>query len=92
MQSEAIRHVVIEMQNAAYDRGNVDIWTVYDHPNDFPNSYVARRYEVGSGGFRATKDIVQGELQIVREGFRTCGLTRLRRAHSDDEKIVESWV
>jgi hypothetical protein len=25
------------------------IWTVYDHPRDFPNSYVARKFSTRPG-------------------------------------------
>lgn len=32
--------------------GVLSIWTVYDHPLDFPNEYVARRFTVGTSGSR----------------------------------------
>lgn len=75
-------------QSAALKRNVLNIWTVYDHPTDFPNSYVARRFEYD----KATGDIVQGELSIIRESFRRCGLTCLPRDPSDDAKIVECWL
>jgi hypothetical protein len=72
----------------AMARGTLNIWTVYDHPADYPHSYVARRFEYD----KLTDDIVQGELSIIRESFRRCGLTCLPRDPSDDATIVETWL
>lgn len=87
---------IFSAQIEAMASGSLNIWTVYDHPADFPHSYVARRYEVGPGGpdgtGHATGDIVQGELSIIRESFRRCGLTRLPRDPNDDATIVEIWL
>jgi hypothetical protein len=87
-----MQHRILESQRDAHERNVLNIWTVYDHPADFPHSYVARRFEVDEGGSRPTNDIVQGELQIIRESFRYCGLVRLLRAEADDPKIVEAWL
>jgi len=81
-------------QQRARKRGNLSIWTVYSHPKDFPHSYVARRFEVGSGKPEplATADIVQGELSTIRASFACCGLVCLARNEGDDPVIVESWI
>lgn len=83
---------ILERQQDAQARGVLNMWTVYDHPKDFPHSYVARRFEIGGGEPLATPDIVQGELSIIREGFRQCGLTCLTRNEGDDPGIVETWL
>jgi hypothetical protein len=85
---------ILEGQREAATQGTLNMWTVYDHPTDFPHSYVARRFEVGGGkgGPVATTDIVQGELSIIRESFRHCGLTCLDRNEGDDPNIVETWL
>jgi hypothetical protein len=92
-------HTIATAHNEAIKRGVLNIWTVYDHPLDFPHSYVARRFEVGSPkrgegmpATRATDDIIQGELRIIRESFRHCGLTRMPRAEQDEPQIVECWL
>jgi hypothetical protein len=87
-----MQHQISESQRDAWVRNVLNIWTVYDHPAEFPYSYVARRFEVDEGGSRPTDDIVQGELQIIRESFRYCGLVCLLRAEADDPKIVECWL
>ena len=84
---------ILEKQKEAQDRGHLNIWTVYDHPTDFPNSYVARRFEVRAGGSFVTGDIVQSDaLSIIRKSFRQCGMACLTRAESDDPKILECWL
>lgn len=85
-------HQILESQRDAYERNVLNIWTVYDHPADFPHSYVARRFEVDEDGSHVTDDIVQGELQIIRESFRYCGLVCLMRSDDDDPKIMECWL
>lgn len=95
MADDSMFYTVATAHNEAIARGVLSIWTVYDHPADFPNSYVARRFEVGKhsrGIPTVTTDIVQGELQIIRESFRHCGLTCLQRDDSDEPQIIESWL
>jgi hypothetical protein len=83
---------ILDLQAESVKRGALSIWTVYDHPKDFPHSYVARRFEVGVDGAHATTDIVQGELAIIRKSFLTCGLTCLVRNDADEPQILESWI
>jgi hypothetical protein len=99
MTDEPMFHTIATAHNEAIKRGVLNIWTVYDHPLDFPHGYVARRFEVGNNtelgpqiSPRPTRDVIQGELQIIRESFRHCGLTRMPRDEQDDPKIVECWL
>lgn len=80
--------VIMRAQNVAQENGVLNLWTVYDHPSDFPHSYVARRFELD----QPTGDIIQGELQIIRKSFRICGLYCLKRHPADDPKIIETWL
>jgi hypothetical protein len=71
----------------------LSIWTVYDHPRDFPDFFVARRWIAGSHGERPTKDILlSADLTELRNELATQGLTALCRDPSDDPKIVEVWL
>jgi len=68
----------------------LSIWTVYDHPSDYPSSYVARLWfnDQPTGSLIAADD-----LEVVREILLTqMGLTRLERAENDDPTIVEVWL
>jgi hypothetical protein len=80
---------IYQANRAALDRGVLSLWTVFDHPKDFPDTFVARRFEAGNG---PTDDVVSGELALIREAMTRCGLYRLARAPSDDPKIVETWL
>jgi hypothetical protein len=74
----------------------LNMWTVYDHPEDFPHTFVARRWEVGSGtvvSLVMTDDmIIAPELEGIRKVLRLRGLVRLERHPNDDERIVETWI
>jgi hypothetical protein len=84
--------LILQSQAESLKRGTLSMWTVYDHPKDFPHSYVARRFEVNDGGPTPTGDLVQGELSIIRKTFSDCGLVCLTRNPEDDPVIVEVWI
>lgn len=84
---------VIETQAADYRAGKLSIWTVFDHPKDFPHHYVARRFVADKKGPQATeKVIVTLSLDALRLILQSAGLTVMMRAKSDDPRIVESWL
>lgn len=85
---------IIQGQHSAMQRGVLNVWTIYDHPTDFPHSYVARRFETGGGLLDpvATTDIIQGELDALRKSFAICGMVCLTRNVCDDPKIIETWL
>lgn len=67
----------------------LDIWTVYDHPSDWPQFYVARRFVMD----HPTKDIIMCEaLEPLRMELSLMGLTCLARSEQDDPVIVETWL
>jgi len=66
------------------------IWTIYDHPKDFPNCFVARKY------LNATPTgevIVSQKLDDIRSILSSVyGLVVLSRDENDDPVIVETWL
>jgi hypothetical protein len=65
------------------------IWTVYDHPTDFPEVFVARKFV----DEKPTQEIMTDKyLSNLRERLAERGLMLLARDPSDDEKIVETWI
>lgn len=69
------------------------MWTVYDHPADYPDHFVARRFEVDGSGARATSiTIWSSGLGELRAALAGRGLTVLTRSPEDDPKIVETWL
>ena len=74
-------------------RGTLSIWTVYAMPNDYPDDFIARRFEIESDGPRPTYDMIQAhDLDIVRAWLQQRGLTCLTRSPDDDANIVECWL
>lgn len=71
----------------------LSIWTVFDHPADYPDSFVARRFEVHSGGvtFATPEAVFATSLEAVRAKLPP-GLYRMPRQHDDEPQIVESWI
>lgn len=65
------------------------IWTVYDHPLDFPDYFVARRFETD----RPTNDyIADKSLEIIRNWLAYKGLSVLPRSDDDEYHIIECWL
>jgi hypothetical protein len=80
---------VLRMQDNAAQRGALTLWTIYDHPKDYPNGICARRHEVPGG---PTEHMLVGELEQLRDIFRQAHLVCVCRSPNDDCKIVETWI
>lgn len=74
-------------------RGPLRIWTIYDHPSDFPDMFVVRPHDVLPGGI---VEWAEGygcpDIEVLREHMRMMGLTCIPRRPEDDPVIVESWL
>jgi hypothetical protein len=69
------------------------IWTVYDHPRDYPDTYVACLHVVEAGGSRPTDEIIRStDLEALRAEMLRRGLFCSPRQPGDDVKIIESWL
>lgn len=73
----------------------ISLWTVYKQPDDFPNHYVARRFELVAGEVHHTDQvIVAASITAVRrhlEQYRLSG-TVMPRMANDDPNVVETWL
>ena len=67
----------------------IEIWTVYDHPSDFPGKYVARLF---IGDKPTNQVIVTKNINSIRAKLAVKGLTCLHRQENDDPKIMETWL
>lgn len=67
------------------------MWTVYDHPADFPNNFVAREWIIvrGPAGIVITDNVIIGSLERVRERLQAKGLTRISSGHPT---ITKTWI
>lgn len=71
-------------------------WTIYDHPLDYPDYYIARRWAANRDGtvthfptvYRTTS---LSQLRAILQDENP-GLTPVPRFPNDDPKIVEVWI
>jgi hypothetical protein len=66
------------------------IWTVYEHPSDFPDHFVARPFYVGPGLDRGNQVLLAETLDELR-ALLPAGLICMARSENDDPVIVEVW-
>jgi hypothetical protein len=67
----------------------LSLWTIYDHPTDYPDNFVAREFLLD----KPTDNVlIANSLEQLREAFRRAGLCCITRHPSDDAKIVETWL
>jgi hypothetical protein len=69
------------------------LWTIYDHPLDAPQWYVARLHEAHLTESRPLgRWVFDRELARLRCRFEREGLSCIPRDLRDDPSIVESWI
>ncbi len=79
-------------------RNTLDIWTVFDHPKDFPDCFIARKAIVTASneGDGFTDEFVTADtLDEVRAKVQDASkhvLWRMTRHPDDDPVIVECWL
>lgn len=77
----------------------LSIWTLYDHPADFPGEWVARRWVIAKGVYSHTDDMVaDADLNVVRRHVfadlerRGMSPVYLPRSPGDDPVIKGVWL
>jgi hypothetical protein len=70
------------------------LWTIYDHPSDYPNHFVVRRHGIDADFNVPLVDAkckLADSLEEARE-LLPPGLHCLGREPEDDPVIVETWI
>lgn len=67
-------------------------WTIYDRPIDYPASYVARKWVAIHGTVVPTTEMFVGDSVDEVRALLPPGLIQFPRHPSDDAKIVECWL
>lgn len=76
------------MTNSYFERKQLFIWTIYKHPTDYPDKFVARCFNYDRP---TTAFYVADTLEEIRRLIPQ-GLFRLDRDERDDPVIVECWL
>ncbi len=67
-------------------------WVIYDHPRDYPEKFVMRRWKIGAENVLATDEMATADtLDEIRRAVPP-GRYRLPRYRDDDPCIVEVWL
>lgn len=73
----------------AAHKSELGMWCIYDHPRDYPESFVARLFELD----QPTPFVMRArDLETLRERFRAEGLVCISRSESDPANYVEAWL
>ena len=67
---------------------SLELWTVYDHPRDAPEWFLARKYVLDG----PTAVTVRGRTLDDVRSLLPPGLFCLKRHPADDPAIVEVWL
>jgi hypothetical protein len=77
---------------SAASLGQLLIWTIYDHPADYPDWYVARPSIIRpKTAGPLPMHLMAKDLETLR-AMLPDGLARLNRSEGDDPCIIEVWV
>jgi len=69
------------------------MWTVYEHPADYPNLFVARMWLILAGGdtMRTHTVLKAATLEELRRKLPP-GLVCITRSDNDPSHVVETWL
>lgn len=70
----------------------MNIWTIYDHPKDYPDSFVARRSVIGKHETITTTDMFVADTLDELHALLPPGMAWIPRMKMDDPKIVGVWI
>ena len=69
------------------------MWTVYKNPLDYPDKYVARRFEIHRGYVEATAEVIIEDTYLaIRQAMNDKLLVKLARSPGDEPQIMETWI
>jgi hypothetical protein len=87
---------ILKSQQDSLSRVAICLWRVYDHPHDYPDGYIVRKFEVKGGEQAATKETLrtpdEAGLDLLRDAFQQAGLMCMPRREGDDLQFIETWV
>lgn len=70
---------------------HLDIWVVYDRPQDYPGQVVARKWMALQGEVLATSVVITGNTVDDVRAQIPPGLFCQPRDENDDPHIIECW-
>jgi hypothetical protein len=70
------------------------VWSIFDHPLDYPHHVVARRAEIGHGPepLMTNEVLCADTIEPLRDEMMRRGLICVPRDPTDPPFLVESWM
>ena len=69
------------------------MWSIFDKPLDYPQGYIARKFEITKKGVKPTNNVIKNKsLEDIREDFIECCYCCVPRNPEDLPSLVESWM
>lgn len=72
--------------------GALEQWVIYDHPRDYPQGFIARRWEITASCLQATGDSIRAPTLAEVRNRLPRGMCRIPRFAKPDPCIVEVWT
>jgi len=76
----------------SHSERELDLFTIYEHPKDYPRGYIVRRWVARSTGFSEAREAWATETLEDARLIIPDGLFRMEREADDDPTIVETWL
>lgn len=75
------------------EKGNrLEIWTIYDRPDDYPSKFVVRKFDIVGQMIMPTEEINLADTVDEARELVPEGLCLIPRSPEDHINVVESWV
>ena len=71
------------------------MWTIYDHPKDYPNFFVARMFyicPIKNEPLPSNLIYLSSDLKTLQKRMQSLFLTCISRHDTDDPTIIETWL
>ena len=94
MTEAASNQVTFDQMHVYLDtlRDRLPVFTVTDHPTDFPDFYVARLHLSLPQPQPMPLTIMDKNLERLQTTMQALGLVKLDRSPEDDPVILETWI
>jgi len=68
------------------------MFAIYEHPADYPDAFVMRRWVIDNGKAQPTTDMQTGPTLEAVRALVPVGYVCIPRHADDDPVIVETWI
>lgn len=75
------------------EHADLVMYTIYDHPKDYPQNFVVREWRITALGLYHTENRwLYESLEAARQPLENRGLVCVVRQEKDDPVIIETWM